>query len=121
MVEFLEPSLKTLPCTKSSSVSCESQSFLIISKCSHLYKKHCVFLCYFLKHDEVLLRSLLDCCYHLFYRSSQWLFKVKITYDRVSIKSKIRLGYVCLLQFLLSQFSTLTNLSAQLSMFSKSD
>ena len=35
MVEFLEPSLKTLACTKSSSVSCESQSFLIISKCSH--------------------------------------------------------------------------------------
>ena len=36
VAEFLDPSLKTLPCTKASPVSCENQSFFfIILKCCH--------------------------------------------------------------------------------------
>ena len=58
MVEFLDPPLKTLPCMKTSLVSCETSLFsyfkmwLPLSKCGYL------FLCYF------LLSSLLDGCYY---------------------------------------------------------
>ena len=58
VAEFLDPPLKTLPCMKTSLVSCESSLFsyfemwLPLSKCGNL------FLCYF------LLSSHLDSCYH---------------------------------------------------------
>ena len=64
MAKILDPSLKTPPCTKTSQVSCENQSFFLFSKCGHLYWSHCVFLCYFLQYDEVSLINLLDGCYH---------------------------------------------------------
>ena len=65
MAEFLDLSLKMLPCMKTSPVSCENQSFfLLFQNVASFIKSHCLFLCYFLQYDEVLLISLLDGCYH---------------------------------------------------------
>ena len=65
------------------------------------------------RFDEVFLSSLFNrCCHYLVfmdlvngYSNSDLLVK-----EQVSWKSKIRFGYICLLQFLLSHFSTLINL-----------
>ena len=92
LLVFLDMSLKTLPCMKTSLVSCKNQSFfLLFQSVVTFIKSHFVFLYYFLLYDEVLLSSLLDVS--CFYGSSQWLFKVK----QVALKSKIRFGSVCLL------------------------
>ena len=65
VAEFIDPFLKTLPCTKTSLVSCKNQSFfLLFWNVATFIKSHCVFLCYFLQYDEVILISLLDGCYH---------------------------------------------------------
>ena len=46
-----------------------------------------------------------------FYGSSHGSSKSKLlAKEQVSLKSKVKFGYVCLSQFLLSQFSTLINL-----------
>ena len=63
-VEFLDPSLKTWPCTKTSLVLCENQVFFWLFWNDAFIESHCVFLCYFLQCDEVFLISLLDSCYH---------------------------------------------------------
>ena len=66
MAKFLDPSLKTLPCMKTSPVSCENQSFLLFWNVATLIESHCVFLCYFLQYAEVFLISLLNSyCHYL--------------------------------------------------------
>ena len=57
VAEFLDPSLKTLPCTKTSPVSCENQSFFLSRNVANYIESHCVFLCYFLQYDEVFLSA----------------------------------------------------------------
>ena len=65
IAEFLDSSLRTLLCTKTSPVLCEFQSFLLLFRnAANFIESHQVFLCYFLQHDEVFLISLLDGCYH---------------------------------------------------------
>ena len=65
VVEFLDPFLKRSPCTKTSLVSCDNQSFfLLFRNAATFIESHCVFLCYFLQYDEVFLISLLEGCYH---------------------------------------------------------
>ena len=65
VAEVLDSSLKTSPCTKTTPVSCENQSFfLLFRNVVTFIKSHFVFLCYFLQYDEVFLSSLLDGCYH---------------------------------------------------------
>ena len=59
MAEFLDSFLKTLPCTKTSLVLCEFQSFLLLfQNAATFVKSHWVFLCYFLQPDEAFLISL---------------------------------------------------------------
>ena len=63
--EFLDLFLKTLPCIKASPVLYENQSFLLlVCNVATFIEGHCVFVCYFLQYDEVLLICLLDGCYH---------------------------------------------------------
>ena len=63
VAEFLDPSLKSSPCTKTSPMSCENQHFfLLFRNLAAFIESHCVFLCYFLQYDEELLSSLLDSC-----------------------------------------------------------
>ena len=65
VAEFLDSSLKTSPCPKTTSVSCENQSFFILFwNVVTFIKSHFVFLCYFLQYDKVFLSSLLDSRYH---------------------------------------------------------
>ena len=45
-------------------VLCENQSLLLFQNVATFIESHCVFLCYFLQYDEVLLICLLDDCYH---------------------------------------------------------
>ena len=60
VVEFLDPPLKTLPCTKTSLDLCESQSFFLLfpNVATFINQSHCALLCYFLQYEEVLLSSL---------------------------------------------------------------
>ena len=58
VAEFLDPPLKTLPCMKTSPVSCKTSHFSYYFKVWPHLSKVIVFLCYF------LLSSLLDGCYH---------------------------------------------------------
>ena len=80
VAEFLDPSLKTSPCTKTSPVSCENKSsFLLFRNVATFIENHCVLLCYLLQyHDDQPFRRLLplSCSYG----SRQWFFKVKITF-----------------------------------------
>ena len=63
--EFWDPPLKTSPCTKTSHVSCENQSFfLLFRNVATFIESRCVFLCYFLQYNEVYLISPLEGCYH---------------------------------------------------------
>ena len=65
VAEFLDPFLETSPCTKTTPVLYENQSFFLLFRNVATYIEcHCVFLSYFLQYDEVLLSSLLDSCYH---------------------------------------------------------
>ena len=65
VAQFLDPSLKTLPYTKTSPVSFENQSFFLLFRNDATFiESHCGFLCYFLQYDEVFLISLLDGCYN---------------------------------------------------------
>ena len=61
VAEFLDLSLKTLPCTETSPVSCENLPFFLLFRNVVTFIKS---LYYFLPCDEVLLCSLLDVCYH---------------------------------------------------------
>ena len=91
VVEILNSSLKTSPCTKTSSILCEKQSFLLFRNVATFIEINFVLLFYFLQYDEVLLSSLLDDCYQYIVfidRSSQWLFKVKIACKRASFIKK---------------------------------
>ena len=91
VVEFLDLSLKTSPCTKTSLVSCKNQScFLLFRNAATFIESHHVFLCYFLQYDEVFFdqpfRRLLPLsCFHA---STQWLFKVKINCKTVNVIKK---------------------------------
>ena len=89
VAEFLGPSLKTLPCTKTSPVLCE-KVFFLIPKCCQLYWKS---LCF----SQLLFTVWWSIFYRLFrqllplscfYGSSQWLFKVKITCKRINFIKK---------------------------------
>ena len=62
--KFLDPSLKTLACMKTSPVLCENQSFFYYFKMWLPLLKVIKFFCFLLQHDEVFLISLLDGCYH---------------------------------------------------------
>ena len=65
VAEFLDSSLKTSPCTKTSPVSCENQSFfLLFLNFATFIRSHCVFLCYFLHYNEVFLIIFFVSCYH---------------------------------------------------------
>ena len=64
VAEFLDPSLKTLPCTKTSPVLCEKKSFFLFRNVANFIESHCVFLSYFLQYDEVFFIDFLDSCYH---------------------------------------------------------
>ena len=64
VAEFLDPSLKTSPYTKTSPVSCENKSFFLFQNVANFIESHCVFLCYFLQYDEVFFISFLDGYYH---------------------------------------------------------
>ena len=88
--KFLDPSLKTSPCTKTSRVSCENQSrSLLFRNVATFIESHCVFLLLFTVwwsiFDQPFRRLLPLSC---FYGSSQWLLKVKITCKRVNFIKK---------------------------------
>ena len=56
VLEFLDLSLKTSSCTKTSPVLCEFQSFLLLFRNAAIFiVSHQVFLCCFLLYDEVFL------------------------------------------------------------------
>ena len=74
VAEFLDLSLKTSPCTKTSPVSCEKQSFsLLFWNLATFIEGQCVFLLLLTVWWSILI-SLLEGCYHYFYGSSHWLF-----------------------------------------------
>ena len=110
VAEFPDLSLKTLPCMETSTVLCENLSFFLLFQNVVTFIKS---LYYFLPYDEVLLCSLIDICYHYLvfmdpvngYSKSQFFVK-----EQILLKSKISFGCVCLLKFLLSQFSTTIDL-----------
>ena len=90
LAEFLDLSLKTLPCTKTSLTSCESQYFFLILKFCYLFQK---LLCFYLFIFTVWwsifdqpFRRLLPLS--SFCGSSQWLFTVKITCKRINFMKK---------------------------------
>ena len=88
--EFWDPSMKTLPCTKTSQLSCENQLFFLLFRNVAIFiESHCVFLLLFTVwwsiFDQPFRRLLPLSC---FYGSSQWLFKVKITCKRVNFIKK---------------------------------
>ena len=60
LCQSLDLSLKTLPCMKTSPISCEIYSFSLFRNVATFIKS----LYYFVPHDEVILCSLLDICYH---------------------------------------------------------
>ena len=65
MAKFLDPSLKTSLCTKTSPVSCENQSFFLLFRNAATFtERHCVFHCYFLQDDELFFSSLLGSYYN---------------------------------------------------------
>ena len=101
MAEFLNPSLKTSPCTATSPVSCKNKSFFLsFRNVVTFIKIRFVFLYYFLSNDEVLLSSLLDVSYHylVFMDQVNGCSKSKLLVkEQVSLKSKIRFDCVCLL------------------------
>ena len=99
VAEFLDLSLQTWPCTKTSSVLCGNQSFfLLFRNVATFIESHCVFHCYFFTiwwsvFDQPFRRLLpLSCLYGY----SQW-FKVKITCERVHfIKKQNQIRLLCL-------------------------
>ena len=67
----------------------------------------------FLPYDEVLLISFLVGCYHyivFMVPVNAYLKSKLLVEEQVSLKSKIKFGYVYLFKWLLSQFSTFINL-----------
>ena len=78
------------PCMKTSLISYENQSFFYYFEMLPLLLEVIVFLCYFLQYDEVFFWSVFTWLLPLFcfYRSSKWLFKVKITCKRVNFIEK---------------------------------
>ena len=109
LCQSLDLSLKTLPCMETSPISCEIYSFFLFRNVATFIKS----LYYFVSHDEVILCSLLDICYHylVFMDSFSGHSKSKLFVKYLVLwKNRISLGYVCLLQFLLSQISTLISL-----------
>ena len=72
--------------------------FSIISKCYQLYRKSMCFSVTFLQYDEVFLISLLDGCYHylIFMDKANGSKSKLLVKDYISLKSKIRFGYVSL-------------------------
>ena len=47
VAEFLDPSLKTLPCTEPSPASCENQYFLLFRNVPTFIESHCIFLTFY--------------------------------------------------------------------------
>ena len=94
MAEFLDLSLKTSPCMKTSRVSCENQSFLKRMPPLSIF---IVFLCYVLQYDEVILINLLDVCYHylVFMDPVNGSKSKLLVKEQVSLQSKIKFGYEC--------------------------
>ena len=112
--EFLDPSLKTWPCMKTSLVFCENQTFfLLFWTVATFTESHCVF-CHFLQDDEVFVITVAlrgSYCYLLFMDPVNGCSKSKLHIKEwISLKSKIRLGYGHFWKFLLLEFSTLINL-----------
>ena len=98
VAEFLDPSLKTLPCTKTSPVSCENQSFFLSRNVANFIESHFVFLCYFLQYEGFFI-SFLDGCYHylVFMDPVNGCSRSKLLVkEYISLKSNIRFGYLCL-------------------------
>ena len=93
VAEFLDLSLKTSPHTETNLVSRENQYFfLLFQNVVTVIKSHFVFLNYFFtiwwSTFEWPFRRLLPLS--CFYGSSQWLFKVKITFEIVTSIKKVK-------------------------------
>ena len=90
VAEFLDPSLKTFPCTKTSPARVKTSLFSYYFEMWLPLSKVIVFFCYFLQYNETVfdqpVRRLLPL--PCFYGSSQWLLKVKITCKRVNFVKK---------------------------------
>ena len=81
VAEFLDPSLKTLPFTKISPVSCENHFFfLLFWNVATFIKSYCVFL----QYDDVI--SLLESCNHYFFL---WIQSVVVLIQNYLYKSKL--------------------------------
>ena len=63
VAEFLDPSLKTSPCTKTSPACVKTSLFSYCFEMLLPLSKVLVFFCYFLQYDESVFDSLLDGCY----------------------------------------------------------
>ena len=82
--------------------------FVLFRNMATFIESHCIFS-FLLQYNEELLSRLLGGCHQdlafldpvIAYSES----KLQIVNEKVSLKSKISFGYVCLLWFLLSQFS----------------
>ena len=97
MAEFLDLSLKTSPCTETSSVLCENHSFFLAFQIVVAFIKS---LYYFLPYDELVLCSLLDICYHYFVFMDPvngYLKSKLLVTEQVLLKHKISFGCVYLL------------------------
>ena len=90
VAEFLDPSLKTFPCTKTSPARVKTSLFSYYFAMWLPLSKVIVFFCYFLQYNETVfdqpVRRLLPL--PCFYGSSQWLLKVKIICKRVNFVKK---------------------------------
>ena len=63
VAEFLDPSLKTSACTKTSPACVKTSLFSYCFEMLLPLSKVLVFFCYFLQYDESVFDSLLDGCY----------------------------------------------------------
>ena len=87
--ELLDLFLKTLPCTKTISVLCENQYFFLFWNVAMSIESHCfsllIFTVWWSIFDQPFRQMIPLSC---FYGSSQQLFKVKITCERVNFIKK---------------------------------
>ena len=106
VAEFLDPSLKTSPCRKTSLVLHKNQSFFLLLKLRRLLKV-IVFFCYILQPDKVSLISFWDGCYLylVFMDPVNSCSKTKLVKTVNLILKKVRFSYVCLFYLQWSIFS----------------
>ena len=95
VADFLNPSLETTPCTKTSPTLYENQYFFSYYFWMWSPLSKLVFFCYFLQYYGVILSSFLDGSYWyiVFIDPDNGYSKPKL----LLFKSKFRFRYVCLL------------------------